>query len=199
MQLFRIAQFVDAVISLILYGIYIAHLISSTGSPEQAVLGIAGACVIWAVTAFATHTWNHRQNLKSGKAAKGMLRKGGIIAAAAVAFILIDFCFIALFAASAGITGSQMRNCRVVRGGGGEEDNLHRRDDNDNNSSSSSSTTSTSTSTFTSSSTTFTSTATFTSAATPTATLSSNSSYNVSSMNHCGLLKGVFALSIINM
>lgn len=131
MSVLRVVQFVDAAISLVLYGIYVAHLLAGSGSPQHAVLGIAGAAVVWAVTAFLQHTWAHREDLKSSEAKKGMLKKGGIVAAAAATFIAIDLIFLILSVASAGITGSELGSC----GAGGGRDNGKRSDNNNSSSS----------------------------------------------------------------
>ncbi|KAK4982253.1 hypothetical protein LTR50_007798 [Elasticomyces elasticus] len=128
---FRIAQFVDAIVSLVLYGIYLAHVFAGSRSPGHAVLGIAAAAVVWTIAAFLQHAWAHRENLKSGHARKGMIKKGGMIAGAAVAFIVIDLCFVVLFAASAGIVGSNMKSC-----GAGTGSSNNKRDDNNDTSSS---------------------------------------------------------------
>lgn len=123
LALFRVLQFLSGVISLILYGVYVAGLVNGTESPQQAVLGIAGAAVVWALTAFLQHLWAHRGNMKSGEAKKGMIRKGGVIAAALIIFIVVDLCFVVLSAVAAGITGSERGRCgRVVGGGGGGDD-----------------------------------------------------------------------------
>jgi hypothetical protein len=94
----RVTQFVSAIVSLVLYSIYISHVVSGSASADRAVVGIAAAASLWVIIAAGQYAWKHRGEKKGKGAMTG-------IAGVVIAVIAIDIAFIASYIASAAITG----------------------------------------------------------------------------------------------
>jgi len=94
MPTLRLIQFLDAIISLITYAVYL----SKAPSASHVVPGIAAAATIWVVIAVVQWAWKRREEKKAKRRVAGAV-------AVIILVLLIDVIFVALFCAVAGITG----------------------------------------------------------------------------------------------
>lgn len=116
MPTLRLIQFLDAIISLITYAVYL----SKAPSASHVVLGVAAAATIWAVVAVIQWAWKRREEKKAKRRIAGAV-------ALLVLVLLIDIIFVALFCAVAGITG---RDSLGNSSCSGKSDSNNKRNDN---------------------------------------------------------------------
>lgn len=104
----RTVQFCSAIAGLIIWAVHLSRLPNNNSSALRAVLGVFSAGFLWVVIGITQYVWKRRNE-------KGNKRRWGVLVAVALGVAALDFCFVVLFAAAAGLTGP---SSNAARGGG---------------------------------------------------------------------------------
>lgn len=112
LQAIRTSQFVAAVISVILYIVYVVRKATTTGS-DGAVLGILAGAIVWTVIALAKACFAKHKALI------------GIIAS-----VILDLAFVCAYIAVAALTGGSTSGSCGKSAHNGSSDNKKRNDNN---------------------------------------------------------------------
>ena len=126
---FRAVQLLSALVSTILYAVFIARVATGSAGADRAVVGIAAAAVVWSISALIQQWWKRSQNSSGadgegkGEASPPTHSKRKKIAIAVLMFLVLDLVFVGLMIASAAISGRR-QSCQVPEmDGDDEEDN----------------------------------------------------------------------------